>query len=284
MEKIKKIWANEGPRGIVNRASFFMKLTIYRASLLRARYTKQRRDSQIFEKINKLATTELTSRQQEVTITMRNACRYIYGCGVEGDIAEFGTCSARSAVALASCASDLNKVYRERNRSRKPKHVHFFDSFEGLPEAKFEIDQNLAIVQSGTWGQGTCKDYSAKDFKKVIRKYLNPKDFDVHVGWFKDTVSKLEDGSLFALVHVDGDLYESAIDVLEGLFSRKMIAKGCLIAFDDWHATRYNEGEQLAFKEICAKYDVEFSDEGEYAGICRKFIINNYNGLALMNN
>lgn len=202
--------------------------------------------------------------------------RYVYGVGVEGDIAEFGTMSGMSATSLAMAISHLNEQYE--NDPRGIKRGLFFDSFEGLPEARFKVDQEAILVSSGIWGKGKCLGLNEVEFNRHVSKYLEPEYFSVYKGWFKDTVPTLDKGQKFALVHVDGDLYESAIDVLDPLFKRNQISPGAMILFDDWNcnAADPNLGEKKAFAEVVEKYKIQYSDAGSYGAACHKFIIHSY--------
>lgn len=99
--------------------------------------------------------------------------------------------------------------------------------------------------------------------------------------WFKDTVPTLDRSQKFSLIHIDGDLYESAIDVLDTLFQREQISNGAMILFDDWNCNSAEPtlGERRAFTEICEKYDIHFSDAGSYGVACHKFIIHQYTSI-----
>lgn len=96
--------------------------------------------------------------------------------------------------------------------------LHLFDSFEGLPEE---------WVQGG-WKQG--------HFKVPVDKVplFDPSRVQVHRGWFNNTVPifrSTHDDSL-AFLHIDSDLYSSAIDVLDGL--NELIVPGTVLLFDEF--------------------------------------------------
>ncbi|MBO8240530.1 hypothetical protein HA152_07415 [Prochlorococcus marinus XMU1412] len=233
-------------------------------------------NSSYLSEIHKVVIKEIDDHHLSISRELAKAVSYTYMMGVKGDIAEFGTMTGYSAVALATAVNLRDFEYR--NDKRGNKNLHFFDSFEGLPEATNDIDKNSPHVLDGIWSKGTCKGLSKKEFENQICKYISRKKFFVYKGWFKDTVSLINDESCFSLVHIDGDLYESAIDVLDPLFKRKIISKGAIILFDDWNcnASNPNLGEKRAFREIIDKYDVEYTDEGGYSASAHKFIIHNY--------
>ena len=202
--------------------------------------------------------------------------KYVFGMGVAGDVAEFGTMTGRSAVALAVAVNRLNTVFRLDPRGTKK--IWLFDSFEGLPEARFDVDKNSQHVTAGTWAKGKCKGLDATSFERLIAKYAEADEFHVVKGWFKDTVPALPAGQQFSMLHIDGDLYESAIDVLAPLFERRMIARGGAIFFDDWNCNAADPdlGERRSWREMCEKHKIVFSDCGDYGDACHKFIVHDY--------
>ena len=79
----------------------------------------------------------------------------------------------------------------------------------------------------------------------------------------------------FAIIHIDCDLYESTMDVLDYLFENKHLLDGCMIFFDDWNCGNASPhlGERRAWSEITKKYNVNYSDCGEYSCAGHKFIV-----------
>jgi len=221
-----------------------------------------------------------TDKSEQVVRSLVNGVKYVFNMGVSGDIAEFGTMSGRTAVALAVAANRLNTVLRLDPRGTKK--IWFFDSFEGLPEARFDVDKSSQHVNAGTWAKGKCKGLDETSFRRLLSKYLDVRHLNVVKGWFKDTVPALPDNQKFSMLHIDGDLYESAIDVLDSLFQRRMISIGAIIFFDDWNCNAADPalGERRAWREVCETYKIKFSDEGAYADACHKFIVHDYSSRA----
>lgn len=221
-------------------------------------------------------TVKLLKNDDGVLKTLTRSVSYIYGMAVEGDIAEFGTMTGTTAVILASAASHYNSAFA--NDVRGSKKVFFFDSFEGLPRARFDIDKNSHHVSTGIWAEGTCLGLDEFEFKKVVSKYLSQESFSIYKGFFKDTVPTIEKDQKFGLIHIDSDLYESAIDVLDNLFKNSQVSEGAVILFDDWNCNVASPilGERKAFSEVCKKYDISFSDAGSYGVACHRFIIHSY--------
>ena len=229
-----------------------------------------------FKEINRLVVKEIEAHHLNISKEMARSVSYTYCMGVQGDIAEFGTMTGYSAVAITTASNLMEFEYR--NDKRGSKNLHFFDSFEGLPAANNDIDKSTPHVLDGIWAKGTCKGLTKVEFENLIDQYIGKNKFFVYEGWFKDTVQKIPDDVCFSLIHIDGDLYESAIDALDFLFKRKKISQGAMILFDDWNCNAANPrlGEKRAFSEMVDKYKINYSDEGGYSVGSHKFIINSY--------
>ena len=230
-----------------------------------------------FDEIKVLVTQEIIEQHLEITRILARSVNYVFDCGVNGDIAEFGTNTGRTAVALAQAISFLNNEYKiDPNRGNK--NLFLFDSFEGLPKARFEIDKNSPLVSAGVWGKGSMKGLSENKLLKLLSKILDINKIKIVKGWYKDTISEINENINFSLLHIDSDLYESAIDILDPLFKNNQISNGALILFDDWNCNFGSPklGERKAFLEMVEKYSVEFSDHGSYAVAGQRFIIHNY--------
>lgn len=103
-------------------------------------------------------------------------------------------------------------------------------------------------------------------------------DFDIYKGWFSDTVPKLPSKLKFAMINVDGDLYQSTIDALDPLFGRKMISNGCMLLFDDYdcNAARLELGERKAWQDLIKKYSIQYSTKGSYGLVSHAVIVHDY--------
>ena len=196
------------------------------------------------------------------------AVQYLAFSSVEGEVAEFGCMTGRTAVALAAGLQ----------WQRHQKDIHLFDSFEGLPKATAEADQNNFHVSSGIWGPGTCRGISPAQLRKKCARFLADERIHIYKGWFSETLPSLPAEVKFALVHIDCDLYQSAIDVLDYLFRTRRLSEGAIILFDDWDCNRASNdhGERRAWREVQQKFQVSFSDGGSYGCAGHKLIIHAY--------
>jgi hypothetical protein len=142
--------------------------------------------------------------------------------GVEGDIVECGVASGASLFAQA--------LFLERKQPHRT--IYGFDSFEGLPEISDEDDPE---VDSERKFKGKFGQYSKE---AVIARLVSggiPEDYvDRHInlvkGWFEETLPGFS--KPIALLHIDVDLYQSYLDVLENLYPK--VSKGGIVAFDEY--------------------------------------------------
>lgn len=195
---------------------------------------------------------------------------YVCLSKVEGDVAEFGTMSGTTAYTIATALVAF---------SGKSKKLHLFDSFTGLPVVESPVDKGNPLVVSGAWSPGSLMILDQQQLIAKVHKAGIARDrIKVYKGWFCDTLPRLPDGTKFAMLHIDGDLYQSAIDVLDVCFSRGFIVEGAIILFDGWNVAAASPllGERRAWLEIVEKYSVKYSDEGGYGWNAHKFIVHSY--------
>ena len=205
---------------------------------------------------------------------------YAYGMGVKGDIVEFGTMTGKTAVALATAISECSRdlAYSDRMHGYSAnRQLYLFDSFEGLPTATCEEDTSSPHVSSGIWGKGTCIGLDPGGLQELCSRYLDKERVRVVKGWFKDTVTPTLKSPL-ALIHVDCDLYESAMDALDPIFSQGLVSNGAMLFFDDFNCNRSDPGfgERKAWSDLVSKYKIVFSDQGAYGIAGHRFIIHEY--------
>jgi len=228
-----------------------------------------------FDEIAEIVNNELYQSEARFR-ALANGVEYVYETAVAGDIAEFGTMTGRTATAIAVAMRYLNGQYSAALHGTK--RAWFFDSFEGLPEARSEVDRQSPHVLSGAWARGTCNGLSESEFRALVAAYLPTEHFCVIKGWYEDTVAAIPKDQRFALVHIDSDLYESAIVVLDSLFAAGMVSKGATIFFDDWDCNAANPefGERRAWREVCERYKIRYSDCGSYSFASHRVIVHGY--------
>ena len=160
------------------------------------------------------------------TRTQVNQSLLIDKCGL---VLEFGVASGRT----------LNHIAR----LLPFKEVHGFDSFKGLPE---------------DWTSRMPRGFFARNSRPQVRSNCN-----LHVGWFDDTLPKFLKiyTAPVALLHIDSDLYSSAVCVLDNL--KDQIVPGTIIIFDEYmNYPGWQQDEFSAWQEFVQKYNVRY----EYIG------------------
>jgi uncharacterized glyoxalase superfamily protein PhnB len=202
---------------------------------------------------------------------------YLAGTDVEGDIAEFGTMSGNTAQFLSFALSGIGNNHNIKYKLSQTK-LYLFDSFEGLPSSEASADRDSPHVKKGVWSPGTCKGISKEQLLEMCKKHIPESQISIYAGWFKETLPQLPDDTKFGMIHLDSDLYQSAIDVLDTCFSRGFIQEGTVIFFDDWNCNKASPkyGERRAWLEMQEKYAVDFSDWGSYGAVSHKIIVHSY--------
>ncbi len=213
---------------------------------------------------------EYARQRLDIGATLQRAVQYAVGADVEGDIVEFGTATGFTASVFART---LQEVRRGDGR-----RLWLFDSFSGLPEASAEADAQSPHVSSGLWSMGACRGLTAAELRKQVSRFLDNERIVVSEGWFADTVPRIPEAAKFAIVHVDGDLYQSAMDCLTPLLRRRQISAGALVIFDDWNCNQASDrfGERRAWKELSGQFNLDCEEFGHWSWAGKSFIVHTY--------
>jgi O-methyltransferase len=213
----------------------------------------------------------------EIAKAITLSVAYTNSAAVVGDIAEFGTMGGFTARTIATAM-----VFDPRRQPTSPlRQLRLFDSFEGLPEIISEIDRKAPHVLSGAWRKGGCKVLGPHELRAMVGGVISPERFTVHEGWFADTVKALPPETRFAMVHFDGDLYQSTMDALEPCFGRGFISPGAVFLFDDWNCNHADPsyGERRAWSELVERFHIKATHCGDYSELGTKFIVHSYDGM-----
>ena len=147
-------------------------------------------------------------------------CKRIINEQIPGNLLEAGVWRGGTCILMRG----ILEAYEINDRK-----VFCADSFEGLPppdENKYPHDkgdllhtfEQLAVSLETV--QHNFKMYDLFDEQTVFLK-----------GWFKDTMPTISEET-FALVRLDGDMYESTMDVLTNVYDR--VSKGGFVVVDDF--------------------------------------------------
>lgn len=143
--------------------------------------------------------------------------------------------------------STTGKATREYDtwRGTRPK-FYAFDSFEGLPKS---TEQEIAEE----WVEGAYQCSEDRFLKNLASEGVNLADVVTVRGYYDRTLTQETKQRLglrkASIVHIDCDLYESTIVVLN--FITDLIGQGTVLVFDDWfyNQGRSDMGEQRACRE-----------------------------------
>ncbi len=185
---------------------------------------------------------------------IRRCLEYTAISGVIGDVLEFGVLAGWSARIFAETMRDLMVMG----------NLYLFDSFAGLPDYSSPVDQiSFEIAGRNIWSDkmkfqddfvaqlgGSVERHIQNSLAYVIRK----ERIKTFPGFYSETLKnplKIK----AALVHIDCDLYQSTVEVLEGLLKHDVFQDGCVLMFDDWNCNKANPnfGERRAFREFLEK-------------------------------
>jgi len=176
-----------------------------------------------------------------------SAIEYINVEGIGGDIVE---CGVYTGVSLALLAY----AQQAQEAPGLARRVVGFDAFEGLPPSQDLHPLWTTGSFSVNTGEHPVLPIGARATPQATRElfalcHLPPPVLEV--GWFAETFRRAPCEAI-ALLHVDCDLYESAVDVLHG--AAAALQDGTMVLFDDWFLFKGHpgKGESRAFSEFLA--------------------------------
>lgn len=189
---------------------------------------------------------------------IRTCLEFVAYGGIVGEIFEFGVLAGWTARLIAETMLELHY----------PSDLYLFDSFEGLPRDKNEIDAASPDVRRGIWREEM--DISAKERQinqrvdvhvhRVLSRIISGERIKVFRGYFSETLRKPLQCKA-ALIHLDCDLYSSTRDVLDGLTRHQVLQDGTVLMFDDWNCHRANPkfGQRRAFAEFLHEHKNQYT-------------------------
>jgi len=171
--------------------------------------------------------------------------------------------------ALVECGiaagSQVGAMYDTMLKSNKTRWVYGFDSFDGIPLASEDDDEQPGMDAKPVLYYKDKRELlkssgissnSIEDVRWNMRRWFPGKDDKVVLvkGWFQDTVypykTVMSQLGGIALLRLDGDLYESTKVCLEALFEH--INPGGILIIDYWNL----RGCRKACEEFFATHPV----------------------------
>ena len=159
---------------------------------------------------------------------LRVCVEEILAKNVPGDLIETGVWRGGACILMRA----ILKAYGITDRS-----IYVADSFQGLPKPTHAVDKQDS-------GNDFYKDQQlAVSLEQVQANFRAYGLLDDQVrfvkGWFRDTLPLLTVPS-FAVIRLDGDLYESTMDGLVNLYPK--LSVGGFLIVDDYHIPACKQG------------------------------------------
>lgn len=170
--------------------------------------------------------------------------RHICESGIQGNFVECGVAAGGSSALLAW----VIKMY-----SHHPRKLFAFDSFSGMPSPTANDSHSGMDAESTGWGTGTCSAPESSVIQACSK--LGVADVLTTVkGYFQDTLPQIRDWvGMVALLHMDGDWYDSTRTILDNLYDR--LVNGAFVQVDDYG---YWEGCRKAIHEFMDARSLQF--------------------------
>lgn len=194
--------------------------------------------------------------------------------GVIGDVLEFGVLAGWSARIFAETMRDYMIMG----------DLHLYDSFAGLPDYDSAVDRDsYEIAGRNIWADkmkfpddfvDSLGGNLEQHIKAKLSGVLRAERIKTCRGFYSESLNAPITAKA-ALVHIDCDLYQSTVEVLDALLRDDVLQDGCVLMFDDWNCNKANPnfGERRAFREFLDK-------QSRYAA--SQFFTYGFNGAAFI--
>lgn len=163
---------------------------------------------------------------------------------IPGNFVECGVSGGGSTALMAAVIKRYTK---------QPRWLYAFDSFEGMPTPTEQDKLNGIPAEATGWGTGTCAAPEAS-VREICSKLSALDILRTIKGYFQDTLPEIRDFvGMIALLHMDGDWYESTKTILHNLYDR--VVNDGFIQVDDYGNW---DGCRQAIHEFEALHQLEF--------------------------
>ena len=197
---------------------------------------------------------------------MFHALRFLHKSETAGDYFEFGVFQGRSLVTAYKINAQLQAP---------PRHFYAFDSFAGLPHLSADDTlEDYSVFREGQFAVPKA------DVAQNLANHGVPEGSVTLIEGFYDTslsdpaTAAIVGEARSALVHIDCDLYSSAVPCLN--FVETRLVDGAILMFDDWfcYRGRPDQGVHRAFDEWAATAPLTFTEYAKYSWSGIMFICN----------
>jgi O-methyltransferase len=187
----------------------------------------------------------------------RRAFEYVYGSGLPGAVAEFGTYMGFTARLLASLIREFGGDGDYPGHPQQ--NLYLYDSFAGFPESTDPIDVESYELQEGHWLGGSESVPQGTELRILdhLSTILPRERIRLVKGFYTETIARAPLPEKVAVLHLDCDLYASTRLVLESLLAGGNLQDGCVIFCDDYNCNRANpeQGQRRALRDVFGQPD-----------------------------
>jgi hypothetical protein len=167
----------------------------------------------------------------ERLVSLYDQVAYLERYGIQGALVECGVWRGGASAMMA---------FANLKTGAERRHLHLFDSFEGMPEPSVEHDGAWVLKLAGKTGDGSLRStgVNVADPSSVHQLIVStvgypPEFVHIHKGWFQETLPafRKEIGSI-ALLRIDGDWYDSTRVAFQNLYDN--VVSGGVVVIDDY--------------------------------------------------
>ena len=161
--------------------------------------------------------------------TMIHEAKYVNNLELCFEFRKIAGCVVECGVWRGGMSAGMVQVLGDERK------YYLFDSFEGLPPAREDLDGAAAIAwQSDTASPTYYNNCGAgQEEAAAAMKLSGSTSFSLVKGWFNETVPRFTPPSAIAVLRLDGDWYDSTKVCLENLYPH--VAPGGIVIIDDYY-------------------------------------------------
>lgn len=185
-----------------------------------------------------------TMLSEKRLLSLYQLARKICEQSIPGNFIECGVAAGGSTALLAAVIKRF---------STQPRRVFAFDSFSGMPEPGEHDKSGQREANETGWGTGTCA--APESSVREICQTIGVGELVTTVkGYFQETLPANRDRvGMIAMLHLDGDWYDSTAQILENLFDR--VVAGGILQIDDYG---HWSGCRKAVHEFADQHNLQF--------------------------
>ena len=198
--------------------------------------------------------------------TRATSTRLEVDCSTMSDVYEFGVYTGR---VLRSLVSRLSEA---RPKKVPVRHFWGFDSFQGMPSMKRDIEAGDTYTASafpeGLFNvTGLLEKATKTDPVRLVQQYINSTQVTLVSGFFDQSLTPVlprrhaMQPALY--VDVDCDVYSSTFEALRWMLDNELIRPGTFVGYDDWGWASYANATKGKARRWLGVYTIQVPLPGE---------------------